>query len=230
MAADLYPSAAVLSGHAFERIAIRTFTDAPGDTTATRLTGAGPASLKVPSTIPAAMHEFDDISNITPQHGDEVHLWQPVSKTHAATDFIITRGREVYFMQCTVSKTHKIIARTVKSKKEGLLGNADTLADAGFNTRGAVIFVHVVKEWSVKSYEKGKITPLTEAAFNAAMDAPAKGRKPSKPAFFLSEADVSRIQQYVCGVDVSALLRVEDLAESELGVDEQGDEGEENDS
>jgi hypothetical protein len=162
--------------------------------------------------------DYDDIDELMPGKSGEPLLWRPRSKTNAAVDFIITEGRRVYFLQCTVRKTHDIVIRTFTGKNLGLLQQAHVLARRGFDTAGELNFVHVTEAATEPVYIAGRLTvgkrgnePVAEAttadgsAGVTAGMAGASGSGRGRPRKVRkTAAGEDRVKQFVVGFVASA--------------------------
>jgi hypothetical protein len=162
--------------------------------------------------------DYDDIDELRPGESGEPLLWRPRSETNAAVDFIITEGRQVYFLQCTVGNTHDIVVRTFTGKNRGLLQQADALARHGFDTACQLNFVHVTEAATEPVYVAGRLTvgkkgneSLAEAAtadgsagaIAGMSEASGTGRgRPRKVR--KTAAGEDRVKQFVVGFVVSA--------------------------
>jgi len=92
----------------------------------------GKADIVIPPSENVITRTFTEVSDITDaarQDEDAMVIWQPHVSNHPASDFIITRGRDVYFIQSTVSNAHSITlrAKNPKLSRPALLDVADDL-------------------------------------------------------------------------------------------------------
>jgi hypothetical protein len=154
-AARKRPELAAFRGHMHEALVYLHISSKAGSWMARSLDGG--AGLFVPLPGKEA-RDYDDIDELRPGESGEPLLWRPRSQTNAAVDFIITEGRQVYFLQCTVGNTHDIVVRTFTRKNPGLLQQADVLARRGFDTAGELNFVHVTEAATEPVYVAGRLT------------------------------------------------------------------------
>jgi hypothetical protein len=153
-AARKQPELATLRGRIHESLVHQSMSSSAGMWTAQSLDSEGARLVPIPGR---ASFIYDRITDLKPMESDVPVLWRPRSKTNAAVDFIITLGRQVYFIQCTVSNTHDIVIRTSKSENPGLLQQADALAKNGFDTAGELNYVHVAEAETEPLYKKGRL-------------------------------------------------------------------------
>jgi hypothetical protein len=154
-AARKRPELAVFRGRMLEALVYQHISSRAGSWTARSLDGG--AGLFVPLPGKEA-RDYDDIDELRPGKPGEPSLWRPRSETNAAVDFIITNGRQVYFLQCTVSDSHDIVVRTFTGKNRGLIEQADVLMRHGFDTAGDLNFVHVTEAATEPVYVAGRLT------------------------------------------------------------------------
>jgi hypothetical protein len=178
----------------------------------------GGAGLDVHIGANKAFH-YNDIKDLKPGEPGECVLWRPRSKTNAAVDFIITKDRQVYFLQCTVRNTHDIVVRTSTDKNPGLFQQADVLARHGFETACELNFVHVTEAATEPVYIAGRLTErkrgddgavaeATTAAGSAgavASMAEASVKRRGRPRKVRKTvAGEARVKQFVAGFSASA--------------------------
>jgi hypothetical protein len=154
-AARYEPELAAFRGRIHEALVYQHISSKAGSWAARSLDGG--AGLVVPLPGKEA-RDYDDIHELEPGEPGEPLLWRPRSQTNAAVDFIITEGRRVYFIQCTVRNTHDIVICTFTGKNRGLLQQADVLARHGFDTAGQLNFVHVTEAATEPIYVAGRLT------------------------------------------------------------------------
>jgi hypothetical protein len=173
----------------------------------------GGAGLVVPLPGKKA-RDYDDIDELRPGESGEPLLWRPRSQTNAAVDFIITEGRRVYFLQCTVGNTQDIVVRTFTGKNRGLLQQADALMRRGFDTAGELNFVHVTEAATEPVYIAGRLTlgkakarvpegsgePGSEASMTGSGEATAGYRRGGEA---VTDADRARVKQFVATLTAS---------------------------
>jgi hypothetical protein len=154
------------------------------------------APMQLPLGREGAVREFVHLHEVKPGAADAPILWRPKSKNMVATDLLLTVGRIVYFLQCTVSNTHELIVRTPKC---GLLDQADALASGDrpeverFDTAGAVNVVHVTEDVTEPTYTRGELK-VTEKRDGMSKSTTRKARP----------EEGSRVRQWVVGVRIPA--------------------------
>jgi hypothetical protein len=209
------PELAVFRGRMLEALVCQHISSKAGTWRARSLDGG--AGLDVPLPGKEA-RDYDDIGKLEPGEPGECVLWRARSQTNAAVDFIITKDRQVYFLQCTVRNTHDIVVRTSTGKNPGLLQQADVLARRGFDTACELNFVHVTEAATEPVYIAGRLTegkrgdqPVAEVATAAgsagamASMAEASVKRRGRPRKVRKTvADEDRVKQFVAGFSVSA--------------------------
>jgi hypothetical protein len=103
------PKLAAIRGHMHEALVYQhILTSKAGTWTSRSLTGGAGLVVSIPAE---KAFDYDDIDELRPGESGVPLLWRPRSETNAAVDFIITEGKRVSFLQCTVSNAHDIVIR-----------------------------------------------------------------------------------------------------------------------
>jgi hypothetical protein len=146
------------------------------------------ADLAVPLPGKAAI-DFDSIEEMKPGKAEVATLWRPrIKSCDAPVDFIITVGKQVYFLGCTVTDPSNIDADAAADKRAALLQQAAALAQRGFDTTGALNYVHVAE---------ARVEPSSSERSPIVGDAPPAPRGSRRTKKTVPDADKARVKQYV---------------------------------
>ncbi len=156
-----------------------------------------PDRLRIHLSSEGMVHYFDNLTDLSPGEEGKPILWRPKAKNFPATDLLLTNGRSVYFLQCTVGYTHKIVLATKNVQKPGLFEQASMLETRGFDTSGTLNFVHVTEASTKALYTAGTLT-LSNDDKDDNDEVPANGKKSAKAK--AREAAKLRVRQWVVGI------------------------------
>ena len=111
-------------------------------------TSADLLPIPLPGNSGADVRRFEHIVEVVPDDvvGDPI-LWIPTKCNFAAIDCVVTCGKDVFFIQITLSQRHDIVLRSVNGK-EGLLTMVEALETCGFDVgrQQGIRFVWITPE------------------------------------------------------------------------------------